>query len=820
MSSQPPHRTFSFQQHDDDNSFQQNPQPQLHPSARPSPSLQQPSSRSRQPPAYDTSGTYPDTVNPLPVPSHHAHPLSHPSSSFYDLQADRDTSSRNPAHRMPRHSDPSDSPPNPDPFATPPYDRSASRSNLPLPTESSDSDTPVPPPHASERSGPAINPPHEDEGRSWGRPLGYSLSGRTASSPTPGMDNLGESAAGGGIAGIALGVASHNERDSGIEALRGFHDGAAAPRRPPISQAPYSESTDRGFPSDDYDDHGTREPGGGRPMYQQNSFSSAIPLGGAAIPPAVATPGHDPSDISLHSYPSQDRFGTDHGNHYADNPYNQYSTTWDPRVAQTGLSVMDPNDIEDDGDDGFGSNGAKRRSVLSLGRQSAHGMLPTTAAPVAAAGAGGGMLGALGGLLGKRTHPGDGMDQRANGQYGPVPGAAYPGPGGSGPNEEKSEWLSRQSSGNKRLRIIVGILAAILIIAAIVGGIVGGVIGSRNAGSGASAGMSAKEDDGNGDLSKDSSEIKQLMNNPDLHKVFPGMDYTPFNSQYPFCLNDPPSQNNVTRDIAVLSQLTNKVRLYGTDCNQTEMVLHAIDRLGLTDMKVWLGAWLGNNATTNTRQLDQMNKLLDENDAARFAGVIVGNEVLYREDLTAEELGQVLADVRSNLKAKNIDLPVATSDLGDDWTPQLASEVDIVMANVHPFFAGITAEEATDWTYNFWEQKDVAMTLTLPNKPRNIISEVGWPSEGGNNCGQGTCVSDTDGSVASIEQMNIFMDKFICPSLEKGTEFFWFEAFDEPWKVQFNEPGKEWEDKWGLMDPARVLKPGIKIPDCGGRTAP
>jgi len=45
-----------------------------------------------------------------------------------------------------------------------------------------------------------------------------------------------------------------------------------------------------------------------------------------------------------------------------------------------------------------------------------------------------------------------------------------------------------------------------------------------------------------------------------------------------------------------------------------------------------------------------------------------------------------------------------------------------------------------------------------------------------------------------------------------------FEAFDEPWKVSFNTPGQEWEDKWGLMDPARKLKPGLKIPDCGGKT--
>lgn len=48
---------------------------------------------------------------------------------------------------------------------------------------------------------------------------------------------------------------------------------------------------------------------------------------------------------------------------------------------------------------------------------------------------------------------------------------------------------------------------------------------------------------------------------------------------------------------------------------------------------------------------------------------------------------------------------------------------------------------------------------------------------------------------------------------------FRFEAFDEPWKVQYNTKDENWEDKWGLMDAARKLKPGLKIPDCGGKTA-
>lgn len=55
--------------------------------------------------------------------------------------------------------------------------------------------------------------------------------------------------------------------------------------------------------------------------------------------------------------------------------------------------------------------------------------------------------------------------------------------------------------------------------------------------------------------------------------------------------------------------------------------------------------------------------------------------------------------------------------------------------------------------------------------------------------------------------------------MEKLLTQYRFEAFDEPWKIQFNTPGKDWEDKWGLMDSARKIKPGLKIPDCDGKTA-
>ncbi|EON65681.1 hypothetical protein W97_04920 [Coniosporium apollinis CBS 100218] len=639
--------------------------------------------------------------------------------------------------------------------------------------------------------------------RYWGRDTGNSTQQqlpRRESDTTPGMDNLGERAAGGGIPGLALGVANTNERDSGVQALQGIdtisRSGNGYRGAPGPAERDINNGSDLSLPYPNPSFSGRQ---GLQSNTSYNSYGSGAPLAGAAPgPPSTAIGGN----YSTGSLSSGSRH-VDSSYAYPDNPYNMYSSTHLATAYPGG--PIDPMDIADDGDDDLRSQtpNTKRRSLLSIGRntRSREGL------PIAAAGAVGGAAtaGTLAGL----------SNRDGSGQYAPVPAQADGiGSNGSDGGAEKSEWLNRQTSGNKRLKWIVGTIIGIIILLAIAGGVAGGVLANRNKPA-ASHGQSAADDaKSNGDLSASSAEIKALQN-PDLKKVFPGMDYTPLNSQYPDCMHNPPSQNNITRDLAVLSQLTPVIRLYGTDCNQTEMVLHAIDRLGIQDsMKVWLGVWLDKNTTTNARQISQMWSVLDTYGSSPFAGVAVGNEVLYREDLTNLELAQVLADTKQNFTDHGFaDLPLATSDLGDNWTAELAAEVDVVMANVHPFFAGVTAEAAAGWTWNFWTTHDVVLA---PSK-EHVVSEVGWPGAGGNNCGGAVCTSDTQGSIAGIEEMNTFMEEWVCESLTNGTNYFWFEAFDEPWKVRFNKGDQNWEDQWGLMDVNRKLKPGVKIPDCGGR---
>ncbi|KAJ1325508.1 glucan endo-1,3-beta-D-glucosidase [Microdochium nivale] len=625
-----------------------------------------------------------------------------------------------------------------------------------------------------------------------------------ASNTTPGADDFSESA-GGGMQGLAISVADRNPRESGMAALRGggyegqgpsqqYSQQGTAPEYQPSPFRPSSQQQRQQQHGGYYEQTpGYGGPQGGYGTPHSSSSPSLTPMGAAAFPSGRNTPRSNNSVYSHNSDPFTD-------GHLA------YGQRLEP-----GLGQVNPSEIDDDGDDGMHYGRPARNSMLSFNNSSNRNV-------AAGAGAGAAAGGIIGGVIGRNRHSAATYDPVNNPSI-PYSGGAARSTGGA----EKSAWLAQKESRKKRNRWIVIIIVCVLIAAAITGGVLGGLLVHKggNDGSGAGKGHSGQSADDdtaqNGDLGINSDEIKALMNNPNLHKVFPGVDYTPLNVQYPDCIHNPPSQNNITRDVAVISQLTNTLRLYGTDCNQTEMAIHAIRQLKLEDtMKIWMGVWQDGNTTTNERQLNQMWHILDQFGSDHFKGVIVANEILFRKQMNLTELSNLLTTVRTNLTSHGWTLPVATSDLGNDWSVGLGQASDYIMSNVHPFFSGTAATDAAAWTSTFWETQN--KPIWKADKEKNIIAEIGWPTKGGTQCPQGMTSCPNSGSVASIDGLNQLLEDWVCAALTNGTNYFWFELFDEPWKISFNTPGKEWEDQWGLMDVNRNLKPGVKIPSCGGRT--
>ena len=101
--------------------------------------------------------------------------------------------------------------------------------------------------------------------------------------------------------------------------------------------------------------------------------------------------------------------------------------------------------------------------------------------------------------------------------------------------EKIASWKAEDDLKKRKKRMWIAIsIIALILLGAILGGVLGATIGKGGGhdASKAEAEQSSQDvaKDNKEDLGKDSDEIKALMNNADLHKVFPGMDYTPLNT--------------------------------------------------------------------------------------------------------------------------------------------------------------------------------------------------------------------------------------------------------------------------------------------------
>jgi exo-beta-1,3-glucanase (GH17 family) len=297
------------------------------------------------------------------------------------------------------------------------------------------------------------------------------------------------------------------------------------------------------------------------------------------------------------------------------------------------------------------------------------------------------------------------------------------------------------------------------------------------------------------------------------------MAYTPLNSQLPDCGN---KLSEVITDIQLLSQLTTRIRLYGADCNQSALVLDAIQQTKV-NMTVFLGNYViatDNNAAYN-RQRDLIKEAIQTFGTDHIDGVTVGNEFMlnYLNANGATDPNSAIGNQGAALLKADIDdtrtmingmslskhIPVGTSDAGSYFNTLVLEDVEYGLANVHPWFANVSIDIAAGWTASFFQETDVTPAAQLTNAPKMYIAETGWPtqsSDAGN--------SNNGPSIASEANLQIFLDTFVCQANTNGTGYFFFEYFDEPWKdVQFGGV----EGWWGLFHSNRTLK-NVNIPDC------
>jgi exo-beta-1,3-glucanase (GH17 family) len=268
-----------------------------------------------------------------------------------------------------------------------------------------------------------------------------------------------------------------------------------------------------------------------------------------------------------------------------------------------------------------------------------------------------------------------------------------------------------------------------------------------------------------------------------------GVAYSPLNAMEPECGI---TKNEVMLDMQKLSSVTKRVRNYGMQCEQSDLILGSIQTLGL-DMKLAMGVWIGHNDTSNKLQMDAMKYVLKKYPRSLFETIFIGNEVLFREDKTTGELIEFIEDTKNFLQLINYDIPVGTSEIGSLINKKLIRHCDIIGANVHPFFGGETVESAVDWVQNFIKYQ---LEPVVNKKVEIVVTEVGWPTGGG----------QFHKSVASVNNFKRFISNFLCQSRDFNFGWYFFEAFDEPWKEVFYVGDNKWETEWGIFNSDRSNK--------------
>lgn len=235
---------------------------------------------------------------------------------------------------------------------------------------------------------------------------------------------------------------------------------------------------------------------------------------------------------------------------------------------------------------------------------------------------------------------------------------------------KKAKWL-----------LAIGIL---LVLAGAGGGIAAWqVLKKNNDSSSSSVSSTSKNGDNKNSVSGDPSSFTK---DPNLKQSFYAMAYSPSGSILPEC---GANLADVQRDIQLLSQLTTRIRTYGSDCNASTLVMQAIEDTKV-DMTVWLGIYIDTDDTIWERQRDDTLAIIQKYGTDHISGITVGNEFLLNTDGAASSytsIRQKVAEFKSELAKLKLDktIPVGTADAGSMVTASLASTVDYVMANVHPW---------------------------------------------------------------------------------------------------------------------------------------
>lgn len=269
------------------------------------------------------------------------------------------------------------------------------------------------------------------------------------------------------------------------------------------------------------------------------------------------------------------------------------------------------------------------------------------------------------------------------------------------------------------------------------------------------------------------------------------MSYAPFRKhQTPWNSTALISPDQIAEDLAELAKVSKCIRTYSVE-NGLDKVPELASRVGL---KVILGIWLGRDRTKNALLIDTALSAAEQHRGVVTA-LLVGSEVLLRGEMLASDLRKTILSVKARTT-----IPVSYADVWEYWLryQELSDAVDFVTIHILPYWEDlpVRAEDAAAHVDDIRKQ----VALAFPGK-EILIGEAGWPSKG----------RMRDGARPSRINQARFISGILDRSRQQNYRVNLFEAYDEPWK-------RQWEGTvgahWGLFDgETRALKypPGAAI---------
>ena len=239
------------------------------------------------------------------------------------------------------------------------------------------------------------------------------------------------------------------------------------------------------------------------------------------------------------------------------------------------------------------------------------------------------------------------------------------------------------------------------------------------------------------------------------------------------------SEEQVRRRMTKLKPYVSWVRSFScTDGN--EHIPIVAKEMGI---KTLIGAWLGDDPEINEREVEGLIQLAKDGYVDVAA---VGNEVLYREELSEEELLEFIYRVKKELP----DIPVGYVDAYYEFSnrPALVEASDLILCNCYPFWEGCPFEYSLAHMQSMYHQASGA-----GNGKKVIITETGWPNKG----------EPFEASFPSTEHAMLYFIQLQKWAAEQGIESFYFSSFDEYWKK--SDEG-EVGAYWGIWDNKEQLK--------------